>query len=93
MTASINTTPQLLRLVNHGQCATQTPSEQQLTTHIRDMRGPEFYCQLQILENSNVSATAHQDCFYREEKYRDNKFDPSQQDKASYPITSQICEP
>ena len=58
-----------------------------------DMTGPELYRHLGSLDNSHVSATTHQDRSYTENIQRYTEFDPEQQDIASEPIPSLLCEP
>ena len=92
-TAPNNTTPLPQLLINSAQPATRAPSQPQPTTHIMDMTGPELSRHLGSLDNSLVSATAHQDHFYTEDIQRNTEFYPEQQDLASETIPSQICEP
>ena len=57
------------------------------------MTGLELSRDLGCLDNSHVSATAHQDTSYTIEIQSNTEFDPEQQDIASEPFPSQICEP
>ena len=58
-----------------------------------DMTGPELSHHLGSLDNSHVSATAHQDPSYTEDIQRNTVFYPEQQNLVSESVHSQICEP
>ena len=84
-----NTTPLLQLLINSKQAVTRAPSVK-ITTY-QAYHGHSST--LGNLDNSHVSAIAHQDPSNTEDKQRNADFDPEQQDIASEPLPSQICGP